>query len=291
MLVSKNFAKNLLVAIACGIALFLGTWLLFAKVFSGSVVLQQTLHLGPLSIQYYGLILAIAVLAGYILAMRRRVDFDLSSEQADAIIFTVIVSGFVGARLYHVISSFPFYIHQPLKIFAVWNGGLSIYGVVIGGVVALYLYKRFYAKNISIWSLLDWLVPSVALGQVMGRFGNFVNYELFGNPTNLPWKMFVPIQFRVYPYGVDKFFHPLFLYEAVGSLVVLMLILRLKLKPGALFLSWLLMYNVLRFFLEQFRVGSVVYGGIRVNAIVSLVLIGVSVALYIKYVKPNPQNS
>lgn len=275
--------------------MFFVFWLLFSRIFFGAVTLSQSMHLGNLRIQYYGLILALASLSGYVLAMHRRKQYGIETAEADNLIFVLLIAGFIGARLYHVVTEYNFYIHNPSHIFAVWNGGLGIYGVVIGGVIALWLYKKFsrsdIATRLSIWEILDWLIPSVVLGQVIGRFGNFVNYELYGLPTSLPWKMFVPVQFRIYPYALNEFFHPVFLYESACCMIILFLILRLKLKPGGLFLVWLLMYNVMRFFLEPLRLGGTTYGSIHLNTVLSLVLIGISIALYIKYVKPNTQNS
>jgi phosphatidylglycerol:prolipoprotein diacylglycerol transferase len=286
----KELIKTLGLALGAGLAFFFVIYFLLSKIFVGDVEMSQALHLGRVTIQYYGVILAVAALSGYVLAMYRRKIYGINETQADNIIFLVIVAGFVGARLYHVISQFGYYSQHLGQIFSVWNGGLGIYGVMIGGVIALVWYTRKH-KGLSLWTLLDWLVPSVVLGQVIGRFGNFVNYELYGSATNLPWKMFVPVEFRLAPYQLTQFFHPLFLYESAGSLVILILLLRLKLRPGALFLLWLFLYNVLRFFLEQFRVGSIIYGGIRVNAIVSLLIAIGAAAVYIKYVKPNPSNN
>lgn len=295
---NQNYFKTISVALVSGTLFFLIGWFLLANIFAGNFVLPQSLHIGNFELQYYGLILAVAALAGYFLAMHRRKEFGIESSEADKIIFYVIVAGFVGARLYHVISEIGFYANEPAKIFAIWNGGLSIYGVVIGGIVVLLLYKIFHSKDsvnisqkMSLWTLLDWLIPSVALGQIIGRFGNFFNYEIYGYATSLPWKMFVPPQFRDSTLRLNEFFHPLFLYEATGSVIILYLLLKIKLRPGALFLVWLFLYNVMRFFLEQLRVGSVIYGDIRVNALFSLVLILLSITLYVKYVKPSSQNS
>lgn len=283
----KRIWKTVITALAIGCVGFFGMSWLLSPFFSGRIILPQSFGLGGIRIQFYGLIIAVSAIAGYWLALKRRKETGVSSEDADLIIFFTIIGGFIGARLYHVISEYEFYVHQPLQVFAVWNGGLSIYGAGIGGAIAIYAYIRYY-KKYSFLQLLDWLTPSAVLGQIIGRFGNFTNYELYGTPTELPWKMFVPVQFRIPPFEVNQFFHPLFLYEAAGSLFILMVLLKLKLRIGYLFLMWLLLYNVLRFLLEQLRVGSVIYSGIRVNAIVSLVL--ASVAIYVGYKLWNNKN-
>jgi phosphatidylglycerol:prolipoprotein diacylglycerol transferase len=282
----QNYFKIITVAIVSGVSFFVVVAFLLSNFFAGDIVMKQNFHIGPLSLQYYGLIIAIAGTAGYFLAQSRRKLIGISTNQADTIILVLVVLGFVGARLYHVVSELPYYFSEPAQIFAVWNGGLSIYGALLGGFVAILVSRNFLLKSsekFSVWQLLDWLVPSLVLGQIIGRFGNFVNYEIYGTPTSLPWKMFVPES--------NSFFHPLFLYESAASVIILVLLLKLKVKPGALFLTWLFLYNIVRFLLEQIRVGSVMYGGVRVNAIVSLALCAIAVLVYFKYVKPNSQSN
>lgn len=270
----KKFLRTVLTAVTIGVlGFFVVAWAL-GQFFSGDVTIPQSFGFGKFQIKFYGLLLALGALAGYWLAMRRREVYRISTDKADSIIFIAIVGGFLGSRIYHVVSEVGFYLQHPAQIIAVWNGGLSIFGAAIGSILAIYLYWNYVLKkNETIFlNLLDWLTPSVIVGQIIGRFGNFVNYELYGYPTALPWKMFVPQMFRLPPYELNQFFHPLFLYEAAGSVIILVLVLKLKMRIGMLFLTWLLLYNVMRFFLEFLRAGSIVYGGIRVNAVVAAIL-------------------
>lgn len=295
---SKKIALTILTAVAIGgLGFFVAVWIL-GPVFSGQLVVPQSFGVGPVKIQLYGLMLGLAVLGAYGLVTRRKDSYNIPNDQVDTIIFISIISGFIGARLYHVISEYGYYVHQPEQIFAVWNGGLSIFGAAIGAVLALFFYQKYFLKSqVSFLSLLDWLTPGIVIGQIVGRFGNFLNYELYGYPTSLSWKMFVPMQFRMPPYELNEFFHPLFLYEAAGSVVILVLVLKLKPRSGTLFLMWLLLYNVMRFFLEFLRVGSVTYGNIRVNAVMSALMAIVAVVLWYKLknqannVLPNPSNN
>ncbi len=291
----KKLAMIIITAVAIGgLGFFVASWAL-SPFFSGKVILPQSFGVGGLRVQLYGILLGLGALAGYWLAMRRKVLYNISESHADTMIFLSIVFGFIGARLYHVLSEFGYYVHYPAKIFAVWNGGLGIFGAAIGAILAIYLYQKYVLKTYSLSSflnILDWLTPSIVVGQLIGRFGNFANYELYGYPTNLPWKMFVPVQFRVPPYELIQYFHPLFLYEAVGSLIILALLLRLKVRKGTLFFMWILLYNVMRFFLEFMRIGSVTYGGIRVNVIVAAALAVLAVSLWYKFRNNNVvQNS
>ncbi len=278
----------LLVAISVIVVAVL--WVLFKNVFSGHSILPQTFSIGPFVIRYYGLCMAIAVLAGFYLAQTRAPRYGMKSAQAEDFIFYLIVCGFVGARLYHVLSSAGYYMQYPLDVFKVWNGGLSIYGAVAGGVVAVFVFARRY--NLQALRLLDWLTPSLLLGQIIGRFGNLFNYELFGYPTKLPWKMFVPAAFRPESFVSQAYFHPLFLYEALMNAVILIVLLFFyerkfgsAVRPGTLFFWYLLLYNAGRFFLEFLRIDSVFIGTIRINAIVSALAVAVCV-LFI-FVKTN----
>ncbi len=253
-------------------------------VFSGSVVLPQELSLGFLRIHYYGLILAAAVLTARFFALRRAEQYGLTRDRADNIILVTILAGLLGARLYHVASEIQFYFANPQFIFAFWRGGLSIYGAVLGGALSL----AFFAWR-SGWSwlrfnnYLNWLTFSILAGQVLGRLGNLFNYEAYGIPTALPWKMFVPIEFRLPQMLLDPFYHPWFLYESLANLVIFFVLLRWKRDSAQLFLWYLLLYNTVRFGLEFLRIDSVFVGPIRLNTLVSLGLALVAGALLIKF--------
>ena len=261
-------------------------------VFSGHVVVLQTLNLGFFTVRYYGILMALAVLAGYMFARRRVSDYGITLEQADDLIFWLIVGGFIGARLYHIISSGNYYFYHPFQMLEVWKGGLSIYGALFGGLFALWVTKKVLLLKTPFFNLLDWLVPSLVIGQIIGRFGNFFNYELFGYPTQLPWKMYVPNSFRPENYLASGFFHPLFLYEAIGSFIILIITLKYTKRwlPGTLFFTYILLYNCLRFQLEFMRIDSVFFGHVRVNALVSLILVIIAVCgiLYIHARKNKP---
>ena len=219
--------------------------------------------------------MALAASAGFYLAVKRSSAYGVSAKQAEDILFWVIVGGFIGARLYHVLSSAGYYAQNPIDILKVYNGGLSIYGAVLGGIITLWVYTRLVTCHLSLVTLLDWLAPSVVLGQIIGRFGNLFNYEAFGYATNLPWKMFVPEQFRPEQFWNYSFFHPWFLYEALGNVIILFLLLKIgkTKRPGVLVFSYLLLYNLLRFALEFLRIDSTFIFGLRLNSIVSLTLV------------------
>ncbi len=245
-----------------------------AEVFSGRIILPQSFQLGPLTVHFYGLTMAAAVLAGLLYARKTAEEYGFTKTQAEDLALYLVPVSFVFARAYHVASSFAYYKLHPLDALKVWQGGLSIYGAVLGGVLALLVLRKVFRTKASLLSSFDWLAPAVLLGQIIGRFGNFFNYEAYGNPTGLPWKMFVPEQFRLQGYTDYAYYHPWFLYELLGNLLIFWLLFRhfKKLGPGSLFFGYVLLYNVLRFCLEFIRLDSVFVGTVRQNAVASLIL-------------------
>jgi phosphatidylglycerol:prolipoprotein diacylglycerol transferase len=186
----------------------------------------------------------------------------------------------VGARLYYVAFNLDYYSRLPAKIFAVWEGGLAIHGGVIGGILLGGGYAWW--RGLPVLRYLDIAAPSLAIGQAIGRWGNFFNEEAFGTPTDLPWKLYIPPSQRPPEYAQSEFFHPTFLYESVWDVVVFVLLVRvfrdrLARVPGALFLAYLGLYSVGRFCTEGLRTDALMAGPVRVAQLVSDV--GVAVAL------------
>ena len=252
--------------------------------------MSQSFRLGFLEIHYYGIIMALAVTAGFLYASKTAQKFGFTREQAENLSLWLIPVAFVFARGYHVASSWDYYLQNPADMFKVWQGGLSIYGAVLGGLVALVVFRKIYRLKPPLLNFLDWLAPAVLLGQAVGRFGNFFNYEAFGYPTNLPWKMFVPGPFRPDSFLEQPYYHPWFLYESLGNLIIFVVLTRgfKNRKTGSLFFGYVLLYNMLRFCLEFIRIDSVFIGSFRQNAIVSLCLIAIgAVGLAVSNKKQN----
>ncbi len=283
--------RIILAAVVGGVVLFF----MLRSIFSGEIILPQVFHLGPVALRYYGLILALAIVGAYWLAAYRAPRYGVTIPQLDRVVLVLVIGGFIGARLYHVISEWGFYQHHLGQVFMVWQGGLSIFGALLGGVIGL-LVVRSALGHQSILKLLDWLAPSLLLGQIIGRFGNLFNYELFGYPTSLPWKMLVPMQFRPDGFLTAQFFHPLFLYEALLNSIFLLVLLKglgTARRAGSLFFSYLFLYNAGRFFLEALRPDSVYWGSLRVNSVVSgcLALLGLAGLIYLHYASTPTSNS
>jgi phosphatidylglycerol---prolipoprotein diacylglyceryl transferase len=231
------------------------------------------IRIGDFTVHWYGIIIATAVLAaglvGTMEARRRREDPDVGWSM----LLPVLVLAVIGARVYHVIHEWGFYSQQPELIPQIWRGGLGIPGAVAGGVLAIWLYTRWAKLNTLRW--LDIFASAMLLGQAIGRLGNFVNQELYGPPTTLPWGIPIDAEHRIgewtnlaaFPEATTRF-HPLFAYEALLSLVGLVFILWIgrrlahRLYDGDILLIYLMWYSAVRVYLETFRVQNWVILGI-----------------------------
>ena len=243
---------------------------------------------GPFALRWYGLLIATAVLLGLALASRlgrsRGIDPGLIAD----LLLPLVVGAVLGARLYYVAFEWRQYQNHWTDIFAIWRGGIAIHGALIGGIVAIILFCRW--KRQRFWPLLDVLVPAVALGQAIGRWGNFFNSEAFGLPTNLPWGLTIPIANRPAEFLAPSTFHPTFLYESLWDLGVCALLLflhrrasrgRLVLPPGTLSCIYLIAYSSGRVWIEALRLDPLCLfaqppfcaGGLRMAQVISLLLI------------------
>jgi phosphatidylglycerol---prolipoprotein diacylglyceryl transferase len=257
--------------------------------------MPQAIHLGPLTIRLYGIIIMLGALAAAYLAERLAKRKGMNFEFIWDALPWVLIGGIVGARLWHIFTpsmmdsyTTMFYLTHPLDALAVWNGGLGIPGAVMGGALALFLYARRRKESFAAWT--DVIAPGLALAQGIGRWGNFVNQELYGAPTDLPWKLFIDPQFRRQGYENVAYYHPLFLYESLWNLVVMGLLLWIgrkfsdRLKSGDIFLIYLILYPTARFFLEFLRLDISVVGGININqTLMAVIAISSTIALVLRH--------
>ena len=237
------------------------------------------IHVGPIAIRWYGVLMAVAMALGLWIAQRDARRRGLDPESLLKAAELALLGGLVGARLYYVLFNLEYYSQFPRKIFAVWEGGLAIHGGVVGGVIVGGLYA--WRRRLPLRQYLDVAAPSLALGQAIGRWGNFFNEEAFGRPTDLPWKLFISPPNRPLQYAQAEFFHPTFLYESLWDLTVFLLLVfalrsRLKRAPGALFLAYLGLYSLGRLFTEGLRTDPLMLGPLRIAQLVSL--LGMAVA-------------
>ena len=240
------------------------------------------LEWGPFSIRWYGFLIASAVLLGVTLAQwlanRRSVNPDLLSDLA----LWLVIAAIPSARLYYVAFQWHEYAQHPDQIIAIWKGGIAIHGAILGGLLASLLFARF--RRVSFWQLADLVAPSLILGQAIGRWGNFFNSEAFGRPTDLPWKLYIPLERRPVGYESFEYFHPTFLYESLWDVMVFGLLITLffwglkakgRLKVGTLFLVYLVAYSCGRLWIEGLRTDSLMLGPLRIAQVVSLTEIAI----------------
>ncbi len=242
----------------------------------------------------YGLIVALATLAGLFCARNLSKSINLSYKIFEELVIVILISGIVGARLWHVITDFSLYKQNLLATLAIWNGGLSIIGAVLLGFITIILYYRvrfsfFVKKDINLYHLLDIGVISVSLSQSIGRWANFFNHELFGLPTKLPWKIYIEKQYRPLRFKQFNYFHPLFLYESLILLFLFVLFCyllktkKIKLGTGLFFYIYLLVYSFSRFILDFLRIYKSDYFlfGLGINQV--LLIIVFVIAIYMLF--------
>jgi phosphatidylglycerol:prolipoprotein diacylglycerol transferase len=230
-----------------------------------------------LSIRWYGVLIATAMALGLWLASREARRRGEPSEELLKAAEFALIGGLLGARLYYVLFNLDYYQTQPWwRVLAVWEGGLAIHGGLIGGLLAGGAYVA--SRELPLLTYLDIVAPYLALGQAIGRWGNFFNEEAFGRPTDLPWKLYISESHRPPQFIDQQFFHPTFLYESLwdgGLFLVLVLGLRRRLEPvpGALFLAYLGLYSLGRLWIEGLRTDSLMLGSLRVAQVASVVAI------------------
>jgi prolipoprotein diacylglyceryl transferase len=245
---------------------------------------SSTIDAGPLSIHFYGLTLLVAIGAAVLVSgirwTRRGGDWDLIFRLA----VWGVASGIVGARLYHVVTSWNELPDEWWGPFAIWRGGLGVWGGIgLGFIVAAIVAKR---SGADVARLADCVAPGLLVAQGIGRFGNWWNQELFGKPTDLPWGLEISPENRPLDYIDRELFHPTFLYEALWCFAAAGLLLiverRFKLRPGALFALYVLIYSIGRLWIEMLRVDpSHELGGIRLNVYVAGLAIVLSAAFFV----------
>lgn len=260
---------------------------------------RRGLEIGPLTFHFYGLIIVIGILAAAsLVAWMAKRDKDKDPDHVWNALIWIVLLAVIGARLWHVL--FPsissveagrtaeWYLTHPFDlhdgIFIVWSGGLSIFGAVLGGAAGIVAYSYRHKQDLLSW--IDIAAVAVPLGQAIGRWANFINEELYGKPTDLPWGL--RIDHPPFEYADRTHFHPLFLYESlwnflsVGVLLFLWLRFRDRLKKGDFLLMYMVSYGTVRFLLEFLRIEVTLSGGVNVSQAVSAItaLVGIVLLLY-----------
>lgn len=249
---------------------------------------EVAFNIGPVSVYYYGIIIAISLCIGIITAhfitgkfypkLNPEIIYDISPH--------IIIGAIIGARLYYCLLNLGYYSNNLIEILEIRHGGMSIHGAIIGGLLTGAIYA--FRHKLPLLKLCDIFSYGLVLGQAAGRWGNFFNSEAFGSPTDCFLKLYIPIYKRPLEYMQYNYFHPTFLYESVLDIcifLILFFIIRkiVKGKDGIVFFSYLILYSIARILIEQIRIDSVfnIYG-IPIAQVVSGVIILISSIAIIK---------
>jgi prolipoprotein diacylglyceryl transferase len=243
----------------------------------------NTIDIGPISLNLYGLMIALGVIAAVWLFGKRLEEREIGTrDDASAIGIWAVLAGVIGARLYHVITDYDRFRNNWGEIPAIWNGGLGIPGgLILGTVVGMYVTKR---RGIPIAVAATCAAPAIPLAQAIGRWGNYFNQELYGRPTGLPWGLEINADNLQQGYAVGTTFHPTFLYESLWSLGLVFVLLwidkRFRPAPGQLFVMYIIGYGIGRFWVESLRIDPAddVFG-LRLNQFVALVAVVLGVVV------------
>ncbi len=253
---------------------------------------SNLLELGPLSVRYYALSIILGVVVAVMLGGRRAVAMGAPKSLVSDVAVVAVPTGVIGGRIYHVITSPDQYFGSggdPISALYIWEGGLGIWGAIGLGGVGAWLAFRYLKKRgdvgISFAQFADAIAPGILFAQAIGRFGNWFNQELFGKPTELPWALEIDPRYRPLGYSEFETFHPTFLYEAIWSTLVAILLIRLTTRfathPGRVFALYVALYSFGRLVIEQLRIDEAnEIFGFRLNTWTSLLAIVLALMVF-----------
>lgn len=250
------------------------------------IIPRAAFSIGSVEIYWYAIIITTAILIGYIWARAKNGRYGIKYDDVFNLSFFMIPIAVICARLYYVLFNLDYYASNPGQIFNYRNGGIAIYGALIGAIATIIVFCK--VKKMKMLDVLDYLAPIIPLCQAMGRWGNYINVEAYGTETNLPLKM------EIIENGITKYVHPTFLYESIGNLIIFFILLKVSKNrkfPGQIACLYLTMYAFVRFFVEGLRTDSLMLGPFRISQVLSLLVFiaGVTI-LVIKKKKENSKN-
>lgn len=242
---------------------------------------------GPLTIQAYALALLAGIFFAVWMTTRRWIERGGDGDTVSEIALWAVPFGIVGGRIYHVISTPGPYFGEdgrPLDAFKIWEGGLGIWGAIAFGALGAYLGAR--RQNASFTAFADAAAPAILIAQGIGRLGNYMNQELFGGPTTLPWALQVDAAYRPGGFGEFETFHPTFLYEMLwnfaGAALIIWLDKKYDLRGGRTFWLYVVVYVSGRLWIEMVRIDTAVtIGGLRINVWVSIAVLTLAVIMFV----------
>lgn len=243
--------------------------------------------LGTIEVRWYGILIALGIVLAYFVAQREALKRGLPEDfLADMLIWAIPIS-IISARIYYVSMKWEYYGANPEKIIQIWNGGIAIHGALIGAVITAYIFSK--KKGISFLKVADIVAPSLLIGQIIGRWGNFMNQEAYGGPVSREFleNLLIPnwIIEQMYVKELGTYVHPTFLYESMWNLVGLIILLSLRkvnLNRGEIFFSYMIWYSIGRFYIEGMRTDSLyLIGELRSAQVVSILAIVLGIILIV----------
>lgn len=243
------------------------------------------LQLGPISIKWYGVLIGLGVLLGLWMAIREGKRRGINEEVYMDLVLWAVPSAIICARIYYVLFNLDYYSKHISEMPQIWSGGMAIHGGLIGAFIASYIFAK--KKGFSFWKLADIAAPSILVGQMLGRWGNFMNQEAYGGEVTRSYleKLHLPDWIINQMYINGAYHHPTFLYESCWSFLGIILLVSLRranLRRGELFLTYLIWYSIGRYFIEGMRTDSLMLTStIRMAQFISIVIIIVSIIILV----------
>lgn len=232
------------------------------------------MQLGPISVRWYGVIIACGIIIAYFVGQREMVKRGFGEDLLTDLLIWAVPISIICARIYYVTFEWPYYAAHPGEIIQIWHGGIAIHGALIGAFITATVFSK--KRGISFWKLADVLAPSLIIGQIVGRWGNFINQEAYGGVVDRSFLegLHLP-NWLIEQMNVNGFYHhPTFLYESIWNfvgLIILLLLRKANLRRGEIFLTYIMWYSFGRFFIEHMRTDSLFIGDFRIAEIVSLI--------------------
>ena len=234
-------------------------------------------NIGNFELRWYSVLIAIAVIIGYVLIINESRRFKIKKEFMFNMMFWTLIFAIIGARLYYVAFNLEYYRTNILEIFQIWKGGLAIHGALLFGAITIIIYCKKY--KVRVGKILDIIVPALLLGQAIGRWGNFFNSEAYGSIVTYQQleNMKIIPQFIIDNMFINGSYHlPMFYFESLWCLLGFFLSLFLRrrkyIKDGQLVAFYMMWYGVARFVIETFRTDALLFNGIRVARVVSVLM-------------------
>ena len=266
--------------------------------------MATSFNIGPFTIHYYGLIIIAGILAAMVLVSKEAARRGAALDFLLAALPWIFLGAVIGARIWHILTppqsmvnrgiTTRYYLTHLLDALAIWKGGIGIIGAVLGGTTALVIFAG--KKDVQPYLWLDILAPGIALAQAFGRWGNYINQEVYGLPSKLPWAITIDPQHRLSGYSRISTYHPLFIYESLWNLLNMVFLLYIgrkyqnRLVPGSIFLLYMIFYGVGRIGLEFLRLDVSTYQGINLNQVFMAIVVLAASVLFIKNQKKPGEN-